>query len=162
MFGYGLYEFFRNQHVEEKEIHHFEEEKISPEMGLGYGRSKFYTPEITIRPDLAILYKYRIPLELNQVGLQGVWFVERDRIISLSDDSILSVKFKAPRLFVEMSGKSELPVKIEIDGRPIGEIQVNGEQDYEIVGGAQGYSPHLLTMYIPRGIYVYSLKFTEG
>lgn len=162
LLGYGAYSFLRTEDQVETEIDTFEETKtLSPEMNLGYGRGRFYTPEITIKPDLAILYKYSKPLEVNQVGLKGVWFVERDRITSLSDSASLLVNFNAPKMFVEMSGSSDLPVRIEIDNRPIGEIRVEGSRDYEISGASNGKGPRTISLSIPRGIAVYSLKFTD-
>lgn len=161
VFAYALYHFFHTEERVEKEITQYEDKTLSPQIYLGYVRGKFYTPEISLKPDLALLYKFTKPLQLNQVGIKGVWFIERDRISSLSDNAILSVNFKGVRIFVEMSGYSNLPVRIEIDGRPSGEIYVDGSQSYEIYQGTADYKARLLTLYIPRGIAVYSLNFTD-
>lgn len=126
---------------------------------LGYGRGNAYTPEITLKPDLALLYKYKKPLALNHVGLQGVWFVERDRITSLSDNGLLSLSFQSPKVYVELSGQSSLPIRLELDGKSIGEIWVEGDLVYEITPSEGG--PHLLTLHTPRGISAYSFNLTR-
>lgn len=158
--GAGLIFFLGTEKKEEKEIRTFEKnEVVSPTMNLGYGGAKYYTPELELRPDLAVIYKYDKPLEFNQVGLNGIWFVERDRIVSLSDDSILAVNFQASIINISLSGNNYLPVRVELDGKRIGEIPVSGSGVYAIKPGNTGHSPDLLKLYIPRGIALYSLSF---
>lgn len=167
LMGLGLFSLMRTEEKVEKEVRGFElkEAKKEPHaptlIPLGYGRGEAYSDEIHIEPDIALYYHYRKPLQLNQIGLTGVWLVERDRIRSLSEDGILSLSFQAPRLFVELSGQSNLPVRIELDTHPAGEIWVTERREYEISLNNAKTEPQLLTLHVPRGISVYLFRLTD-
>lgn len=159
VFVLGIVFIFDLLKTDDKDVSAFEKQDISPRMNLGYGGEQFYTPELKIKPDLAFLYKTTDKLKLNQIGLDGVWFVERDRIVSLSNNSILTVEFRASTVTVSLSGDNSLPIRVEIDSVPVGKIQLKGPGEYEISTGISVYDVRELTLYVPRGISVYNLKF---
>ena len=169
LIGLAIYWVTRMEIKEESEIKQFEKvepkvvEKpdITPPTPLGYGRGGNYTEEIKIKPDIALLYTYSNPLPLHEVGLKGVWFIERDRITSLSDDGILSIHFQAPRAFIELSGQSVLPVRIELNNKSAGEFWIDGKREYEFALPDKSFIPHTLTLHVPRGVSAYSFRFTE-
>ena len=164
--GYAASRFVHEEAKETKEIKRFEKEEsmplpLSPLMSLGYGRGKNFSPELKIKPDIAALYKYSSPLALNEIGLKGVWFVERDRITSLGDNGTLGLVFQAKHVIVKLSGQSPLPVRVEIDGQPVGEVWVEEPREYDITLKEDGQISHRLTLYVPRNISAYSFRFTE-
>lgn len=160
--GYAALKFSGVENKGDKEVKVFEEKNtLTPPISLGYSRARNYTHQLKLKPDLATLYRYKGSLSLDQVGLKGVWYVESDRITSLGDEGALTVYFQAPRVFVELSGQSNLPVRIDIDGRTAGEIKVDGLKEYEISLPEKNYNPRLLTLFVPRGISAYSFRFTE-
>lgn len=156
--GYGLWQFIGTEKKGEQEVVRFEEHKLYPIIRLGYARGNYYAPGTDIKPDLAVYYKSDKDLGLNQVTLEGVWYVERDRITSLSEGSRLAVKVDSEKLSIMLAGKSDLPVRYELNGKTVGSFKVNGEEEVELSGADGIYFPKVVTLYIPRGVSAYILK----
>ncbi|MCB1114506.1 MAG: hypothetical protein KDK62_07110 [Chlamydiia bacterium] len=156
--SYGLWHFIGTEKTGEYEQKLFDEKKEYPIIRLGYARGSFYAPDITIKPDVAFYYSNQKKLALNQVSLEGVWLVERDRIVSLGDASSLTVNIDSQELYATFSGISHLPVRYELNGKNAGSFQVVQEGEYLLSGASGVYFPKKITLFVPRGIAVYTLR----
>jgi cytochrome c biogenesis protein CcdA/thiol-disulfide isomerase/thioredoxin len=145
--------------------------EMTPETYLGYQRAEAYSPEIHLVRNERASYNYQGSLPLNGVGLRGEWTVRAESITSDSDESELSLNFKANRVYLVLGGKSSKPIRVDLDGKPLplafrttdmnseGEIRVQEPRKYDIVDlkGQNGH--HLLTLHIPKGIQAYAFTF---
>lgn len=144
---------------------------MTPETYLGYKRAEAYASEIQIVRNEMVHYNYQNALKPNQVGLKGDWTIGAEQITSSSDDSQLSLNFQANRVYLVLGGKSSLPIKIELDGKPLpsslwtsdmnaqGEIVIKDPRKYDIVNLKGEKGNHLLTLHIPKGIQAYAFTF---
>lgn len=160
LLSYGLWHFVMLERKSDGEIGLFEKKSLYPEIALGYAKGNFYAPFVTLKPDLAYFYRDKGTLEVNQVALEGVWLINRDSLSSLGDSSELSVKIDSERLFITLSGKSELPIRYELNGKPAGSFKVDDQdlRSYELTGVQGIYFPKNISLFIPRGIVVYALS----
>lgn len=144
---------------------------MTPETYLGYKRASAYISQIHLVPDKKMNYQYTDTLMPNETGLYGEWTVTGEYIESESDDSTLSLNFKANRVYLVMDGKSSLPIKVDLDGHPLpsnywtvdmndrGEIVVKDARKYDIVDMKGEGGRHVLTLHIPKGIEAYAFTF---
>lgn len=132
----------------------------SPETYLGTSRgSDNYTSENHIQPDQIALYDYHGTLAVDQIGLKGRWKVESERITSESNDSFLDMHFLSKKVYLVMSGKSEKPVVVFLDGKKVGEFTLDADRKYDIVDAP--YGQHQLSLQIPSGISAYAFTFGD-
>lgn len=144
---------------------------ITPETYLGYKRGEAYASEIHIVRNEMVHYNYQNVLKPNEVGLKGDWTIDAEQITSDSDDAQLSLNFQANRVYLVLGGKSPLPIKVELDGKPLpsslwtsdmgaqGEIIVKDPRKYDIVDLKGAGGRHLLTLHVPKGIQAYAFTF---
>ncbi|CUI16619.1 hypothetical protein PNK_0996 [Candidatus Protochlamydia naegleriophila] len=146
---------------------------ITPAIYLGYerGNSLMQTPQLL--PDLTYSYNDRFDtIGLNQVGLKGKWEAHANDILSQSNTSQLKVNFKADRVYLVLGGKSELPIQLQLDGKPIpanyhssdandtGDIFVDKSRLYQLLNLKGENGRHELVLTIPQGIKVYAFTFS--
>lgn len=132
---------------------------ISPETYLGTARGESYSPEIILKPDQIVEYTYTTPLSKDEVGLKGKWKAQEESITSESDKSYLDFNFLAKQVYLVLAGSSEIPLKIFLDGKLIGEITIDGDRKYDIV--STSYGRHQLSLKIPKGISAYAFTFGD-
>lgn len=128
---------------------------ISPETYLGYGRGRSYIVEI--KSGQTALYDYSKSLGDDQLGLKGSWLVEEEYITPQSDDCYLNMNFLAKRVYLVLAGSSKEPIEVFLDGKPAGEIEMNGDKKYDVVSTT--YQRHQLSLKIPEGIKAYAFTF---
>lgn len=143
----------------------------TPETYLGYKRGHVYTSQNQIRRDTTATYHYTGSLGTDQVGLNGQWEVKDEYILSQADDATLTLNFMANRVYLVLGGESALPIKVELDGKPIaaanktadmnqqGEIFVKEPRKYDIVDMKEAGGRHEVTLRIPKGIRAYAFTF---
>jgi cytochrome c biogenesis protein CcdA/thiol-disulfide isomerase/thioredoxin len=144
---------------------------MTPEIYLGYKRGANYAAFGQVMRDSSINYSYGEPLEDDQVGLKGLWKVEAESILSEANNSSLEVNFSAKRVYLVLGGESDLPVRVEMDGLPLpqvnwttdmdkgGMIFVNDARKYDVVDLKGSHGRHRLTLHIPKGIKAYAFTF---
>ncbi len=133
---------------------------ISPETYLGLLRVEgSYTSEITPRFNQILSYNYKTPLGKYQVGLKGPWKVEHEQIIAEGDDSYLDLNFLGRQVYLVLSGKSGVPLKVTLDGKPAGEITIDADRKYDIVSTT--YGEHIVSIEVPKGISAYAFTFGD-
>jgi cytochrome c biogenesis protein CcdA/thiol-disulfide isomerase/thioredoxin len=128
---------------------------ISPETYLGSARGRSYV--VTINPGETATYDYTKPLGDDQVSLKGPWLVEEEYITSQGDDCYLNMNFLAKQVYLVLSGSSKEPIEIFLDGKPAGEIYMDGDKKYDIVSTT--YKRHQLSLKIPEGVNAYAFTF---
>jgi cytochrome c biogenesis protein CcdA/thiol-disulfide isomerase/thioredoxin len=144
---------------------------MTPETYLGYERGHNYTIENKIKPDSIVNYAFKNSLRADQLGLKGEWKVEKEKIISLSDESQLELNFMADQVYLVLGGGSQLPVRVELDGSALpekywtsdmnerGEIFIKEPRKYDILNLHGNKDRHLLILHIPKGIEAYAFTF---
>lgn len=132
---------------------------LSPETYLGSARARSYTSEIKLKPGQIVQYDYKKPLKEDQVGLKGKWKAEDERITAEGTDSQLDANFLAKQIYLVLSGDSDIPIKVILDGKPAGEIPMDGNRKYDIVKAA--YGQHQLSLIIPKGVSAYAFTFGD-
>lgn len=143
-------------HMEESKI---TKRPITPETYLGSDRGKSYTSENSIKSDVPAEYHYTTSLKDDRVGLKGNWKVESEFILSESDESYLDINFLARRVYLVLSGSSDTPIEVTLDGKPYSKIQVDEARKYDIV--TTTYGRHHLSLKIPKGIKAYAFTFGD-
>ncbi len=144
---------------------------LTPETYLGYQRAVAYTPDIHIVRNKMAHYDYQDVLKPNELGLKGDWTIDAEHITSDSNNAQLSLNFQANRVYLVLGGKSPLPIKVELDGKPLpssfwtsdmgskGEITVKDPRKYDVVDLKGKGGRHLLTLDVPKGIQAYAFTF---
>ena len=127
---------------------------ITPETYLGFSRGHSYIQEIKAGERV---YDYTQTLGDDQVGLKGPWEVEEESITPQGDDCYLNLNFLAKKVYLVLSGSSQEPIKVFLDGNSAGEIYMDGDKKYDIVSTT--YRRHQLSLKIPQGIHVYAFTF---
>jgi hypothetical protein len=131
--------------------------RISPETYLGKSRAQNYKMKI-ISGETAD-YTYSEPLKRNQVGLKGLWRAENEFIESESDESYLDLDFLATRVYLVLAGSSNVPMEVLLDGKPYGQIDIDGDRKYDIVSAP--YDQHQLSLKVPKGVKAYAFTFGD-
>lgn len=143
----------------------------TPETYLGWGRAASYTTENQILPDQPAKYELEFPLDTNQVGLSGLWTVERERVTADANDAKLSLQFTAKYVYLVMDTIDGQPKKVQVflDGQPItvgatAEMQTPGVFDvtearkYDVVSLPES-GTHLLELVIEEGTAAFAFTF---
>ena len=146
---------------------------ITLETYLGYNRASGYPATLSLQRDKTAHYSYTPPLEADQAGLSGDWFVGPENIVAEGNDSQLDLNFQATRVYLVLRGKSDEPITISLDGKPLdkkywtkdmdenGKLFVHEPRKYDIVNLHENYGRHLLSLHIPKGIAAYAFTFGD-
>lgn len=145
----------------------------TPETYLGYARAnRNYSPYPLIH-DQPAQYTFPQQLTSNSWGLQGIWQVMPDKIISTQANAAIRIQFNARKVFIVMGNTSQKPIRVKLllNGRMIStekgkdvfnsSINVNKHSIYELV-----VLPHFadgllqLTATEP-GLAVYTFTFSS-
>jgi len=144
---------------------------ITPETYLGYERAAGYHPSIEVEPDQTKMYDYKSSLNVNQIGLKGLWKIERQSITSKSENSSLDLNFVANHVYVVMKSDAPQLVTVLLDDKPLsaqykaddvnneGKIMVNKARLYNILDLKGDYGNHTLTLIVPEGVSLYAFTF---
>ena len=146
---------------------------ISPETYLGIQRAEHYVKGMQIKQNQVKEYLGSEPLEDNQVGLKGKWFIGPQNITSYEDGSELELNFIATKVYLVLGGESLEPIEVLLDGKPLpkryytedmnrkGQLYVKEPRKYDILDLKGDYGQHLLTLRVPSGISAYAFTFGE-
>lgn len=146
---------------------------ITPETYLGYGRAESYPYSLKLVHNEPTNYVHDVPPRDDQFILKGPWNVQKEYIESTGSGSILELNFIATNVYLVLGGKSEDPISVLIDGKPLpkewmtkdmvreGEIIVKEARKYDIVNLNGQYGRHILTLQVPQGIRVYAFTFGD-
>lgn len=143
----------------------------TPETYLGYERAQQYIPEIELKRDATQQFASKHSPGPDQIALSGAWHVGPESITSQGDNSVLEISFQATHVYLVLGGKSEKPVQVQLDGKPLskdnytvdmnqdGQIVVDQSRKYDIVDLKGSFGRHKLTLMIPKGISAYAFTF---
>ena len=95
---------------------------MTPETYLGWERLERYSGSQLV-PDRVVPYKFPRTVPPNTVAYDGLWKVERQRIVA-ADRARLRLGFLAQNVYLVLGGKGSLQVLV--DGKPVRTIQVGG------------------------------------
>ena len=92
----------------------------------------------------------------NHFALGGTWQVD-DQSATAVKDATLDVQFVARKVFLVLSGKGRR-VRVEVDGKPVKTVTVDGQQLYTLVDMAK-VGEHRLTLRFESGVAGYAFTF---
>lgn len=146
---------------------------ISPETYLGYARAEHYPSGISIKPEETAIYSYTSPLQENEAGLKGKWFVGKQKITSKSNDSKLDLNFLASQVYLVMDSEKPQTISVLLDDKPLpaayytadmddkGQALVNEARKYDIINLKGDYGRHKITLIFPEGVSAYAFTFGD-
>jgi cytochrome c biogenesis protein CcdA/thiol-disulfide isomerase/thioredoxin len=94
----------------------------TPESYLGWERLQRYSGSQLV-PDRVVPYKFPRDVPLNTLAYDGLWKVERQRIVAV-DRARLQLHFLAQNVYLVLAGSGKLQVLV--DGKPVRTIRVGG------------------------------------
>ncbi len=145
--------------------------KTTPEIYLGSRRDKNYTSEIKIKPDSVHAYSFKKHLEHDMVGLKGLWRVSQESVTSAGSGCSISLNFFASKVHLVLSGTSQEPITVQLDGKPLSKLYstfdmdsdnnifMDGDRKYDILDLKGPPARHVITVHLPAGISAYSFTF---
>ncbi len=106
----------------------------TPEIYLGYSRSRGFSSNEKLAADKTFLYSSKNRLENGQWSLSGAWLI-RDEYIVPEESGELELNFSAKNVFLVIEPESETGGVIEIllDGKKIKEIKPTESKLYQLV-----------------------------
>ncbi|MDR3550848.1 MAG: cytochrome c biogenesis protein DipZ [Candidatus Babeliales bacterium] len=146
---------------------------ITPETYLGYARAAHYHPSISLKHDQTMLYDYQGALAINQVGLKGLWRVDRESITAQSPTSSLDLNFIANKVYLVMKSDTPQLITVLLDDKPVptkyrttdmdvdGKIMITQARMYELLDLNDDYGNHKLTLEVPLDASLYAFTFGE-
>ena len=129
---------------------------LSPETYLGLSRAIHYTKSLKLVEGTV---NYDPPLADDQVGLRGKWGITDENIISQGNDSYIDGEFLATEVYLVLSGSSNTPVEVFVDGKPSGSFLVKESRKYDVARFS--YGRHLVSLKLPSGISAYAFTFGD-
>ena len=150
---------------------HLSNKPMTPETYLGYERGGSYANGIQIIHDKTIDYSFKQALGEDKVGINGLWNVKEEYIVSESDESSLDLNFLSGHVYLVLGGESALPISVDLDGKPLpkeyytkdmdeqGRIFVKDARKYDVIDLQNKYGRYRLTLHIPKGIQAYAFTF---
>jgi len=94
----------------------------TPESYLGWERLQRYSGSELV-PDRVVPYKFPRSVPLNTLAYDGLWRVERQRIVAI-DRARLRLHFLAQNVHLVLGGRGML--RVLVDGKPVHTIRVGG------------------------------------
>ncbi len=147
--------------------------RITPETYLGYLRANSYTSNLKVKENEAVTYSFKGNLGNDEIGLEGSWKVEDERIVSTGNQSKLSLNFLATRVYLVMDAPELSYVTVLLDGKPLpekyrttdmneaGQIMVKEPRKYDVVNLKGDYGRHVVTLVAPKGVAMYAFSFGD-
>lgn len=143
------------------------------EIYLGTRRAQSYSPTMTLKTDTINLYNVQLPLGKHEVGLVGKWRVAADSVTSVSSNCKILLNCLAGKVHVVLSGTSNEPIRIMLDGKALpekyytsdmdsdGEIFMDGDRKYDIADFQGEMKQATLSISLPPGISAFTFTFGE-
>lgn len=143
---------------------------MTNETYLGYNRGASYSPDIVFEKDRVASYDFQT-VNPDEVGIRGLWRIGPESITAVGSNSELVLNFIGTEVHLVLTGKSETPLRVLLDGNPVpqefftddmdaeGNILVNGDGKYSIINLRGAFGRHTLTLIVPPGISAYAFSF---
>jgi cytochrome c biogenesis protein CcdA/thiol-disulfide isomerase/thioredoxin len=128
---------------------------MTPESYLGWERLQRYSGS-QIVPDRIVPYKFPRTVPPNTLAYDGLWKVERQRIVAF-DRARLRLGFLAQHVYLVLGGKGSLQVLV--DGKPVRRIEVGGlSRLYTLLSYPNLHQGELELRFAP-GVTAYAFTF---
>jgi cytochrome c biogenesis protein CcdA/thiol-disulfide isomerase/thioredoxin len=128
---------------------------MTPESYLGWERLQRYSGS-QIVPDRIVPYKFPRTVPPNTLAYDGLWKVERQRIVAF-DRARLRLGFLAQHVYLVLGGKGSLQVLV--DGKPVRTIEVGGlSRLYTLLSYPNLHQGELELRFAP-GVTAYAFTF---
>ncbi len=143
----------------------------TPEIYLGSRRAANYSYEIQLKSNSVHTYDYKEPLSEDKVGLKGSWQVAPESVTAVGSDCKIELRFTASKVHIVLSGSSDQPVVIQLDGKALekqyyttdmnskGEIYLDSARKYDLCDLHANGQTHFMTIHVPKGVSAYSFTF---
>lgn len=148
--------------------------RITRETYLGWSRAESYSRSNTIAIDQLGSYSLPSVILQGEVGLGGEWVVQKEQIVSRSENAQLSTAVTARDVFLVLApteGTSAGTVTVLIDGKPItaeqltsdmnenGQITVTEPRKYDIAHFGTTPQEHTITLIFSNGVEAFAFTF---
>jgi cytochrome c biogenesis protein CcdA/thiol-disulfide isomerase/thioredoxin len=128
---------------------------MTPESYLGWERLQRYSGS-QIVPDRIVPYKFPRTVPPNTLAYDGLWKVERQRIVAF-DRARLRLGFLAQHVYLVLGGKGSLQVLV--DGKPVRTVEVGGlSRLYTLLSYPNLHQGELELRFAP-GVTAYAFTF---
>jgi cytochrome c biogenesis protein CcdA/thiol-disulfide isomerase/thioredoxin len=128
---------------------------MTPESYLGWERLQRYSGSQLV-PGRVVPYKFPRTVALNTLAYDGLWKVERQRIVAV-DRARLRLRFLAQHVYLVLGGSGGLQVLV--NGKPVRTIQVGGlSRLYTLLSYANVREGELELRFAP-GVTAYAFTF---
>jgi len=136
-------------------------ERLTPEIYFGYERAGYYRGTESLKHDALFHYTYPKDLPENSWALKGNWRVEAQKILPAEKDASIKLHFFASKVFIVMGTSSDhsIPVKLILNGKPIGKVEVKAHTLYPVVSLKQSQSGVLEVIPSESGVEFYTFTF---
>ncbi len=144
----------------------------TPETYLSYERGERFANIKQFEADKSTKYTLPDNLAEHEWGLSGEWKVGSKESVSTNDNSVLIVKFTAREVYLVMSGPSNIPVTLKLNGQPVtssanggndvddmGQVHLNGARLYNLIKLSNFTKNSLLEITVPSGTTINALTF---
>ncbi len=130
----------------------------TPETYLDPQRAQGFVP--ALQPGVHTYPGLGSSAQLNEFGLKGTWRVGAESATPLSPGASISGGIQAAHAYLVMTsaGNVARTVRVLIDGRPSGVVQVQAQRLYSLVSLPQD-AQFVLTVQIPPGVSAYDFTF---
>ncbi len=119
----------------------------TPETYIGLGRRENFVASAT--SDM---------LDLNEWTLIGDFIEEEERVITISEQTSIIMKFKASKANIVLGGTGK--AEIYIDGEKISDLEINGNKLYEVANFGEKYEEHIIEIkFLNKEIELYAWTF---
>lgn len=144
----------------------------TPETYLSYERGERFGNTDQFEADISKNYTLPTNLQDNQWALGGSWKIGPKESVSTADNSVLRVKFTAREVYLVMSGPSDQPVTLKLNGQSVtssanggsdvdssGQVHLNGARLYRLIKLPKFTKNGVLDITVPNGTTINAFTF---
>jgi cytochrome c biogenesis protein CcdA/thiol-disulfide isomerase/thioredoxin len=134
----------------------------TPETYLGYERMKNFANARKTSHDVITKYSFLEALPLHFWGLNGLWKIEKDKIVAV-DKATLKIHFKAQKVYAVLGSTDGKPreVTLKLNGKSLKNLKVNKQTLYELIDQEKPLEGNLELETEQTGLEVYTFTFGE-
>ena len=144
----------------------------TPETYFGYERGERLANTGKFEADKSTSYTLPTKLRQHEWALGGSWQIGAKESVATADSSVLRVKFTAREVYLVMSGPSDKPVTLKLNGQSVssgqgggndvdesGQVHLNGARLYRLIQLPKFTENSVLDITVPSGTTINAFTF---